>query len=138
MRLFDSFKKHKNEKLIKYLQKRISDKSSLGNIIDAFEDMCNIPVKEDMVLFETGTYSFTGEPMFEFSLVRQFPNGEDEYCQIHVDVLYIPTEDNMIFEQTVWKEDIEENIFDYIKKSPEYDCCKKKAFSKVEIYSDET
>lgn len=126
------------EKLIKYLQKRISDKSSLGNIIDAFEDMCNIPVKEDMVLFETGTYSFTGEPMFEFSLVRQFPNGEDEYCQIHVDVLYIPTEDNMIFEQTVWNEDIEENIFDYIKKSPEYDCCKKKAFSKVEIYSDET
>ena len=97
MRLFDSFKKHKNEKLIKYLQKRISDKSSLGNIIDAFEDMCNIPVKED-----------------------------------------IPTEDNMIFEQTVWNEDIEENIFDYIKKSPEYDCCKKKAFSKVEIYSDET
>ena len=115
MGLFDSFKKEKNEKLIKYLQKRISDKSSLENIIDVFEDMCNIPIKEDMILFETGTYSFTGEPMFEFSLVRQFPNGEDEYCQIHVDVLYIPTEENMIFEQTVWNEDIEENIFDYIK-----------------------
>ena len=33
----------------------------------------------DMILFETGTFSFTGENLFYFSLVRQFPNDEDEY-----------------------------------------------------------
>lgn len=43
-----------------------------------FEEMCNMPLKEDMILFETGTYSFTGKPMFNFSLVRQFPNDEED------------------------------------------------------------
>lgn len=64
-----------------------------------FEEMCNMPLKEDMILFETGTYSFTGKPMFNFSLVRQFPNDEEEYYQIHVDVLYIPTEENKEIEK---------------------------------------
>ena len=63
-----------------------------------------------MILFETGTYSFTGKPMFNFSLVRQFPNDEEEYYQIHVDVLYIPTEENKDFQRTIWNEDIEEDI----------------------------
>ena len=126
------------EKLLKYLQNRISDKSSLEDIVNIFENMCNIPIEEDMILFETGTYSFTGEPQFQISLVRQFPNCQEEYYQIHVDVLYSPTEGNMYFKQTVWNEDIKENIFNYIKESPEFDYCKKKAFSKVEIYLDET
>ena len=52
--------------------------------------MCNIPTEEDIILFETETYSFTGKPMFYFSLVRQFPDDEEEYYQIHVDVLYSP------------------------------------------------
>ena len=138
MRLFNIFKKATNEKLLKYLQNRISDKSSLEDIVNVFENMCNIPIKEDMILFETGTYSFTGEPKFYFSLVRQFPNCQEEFYQIHVDVLYIPTDGNRHFEQTVWNEDIKENIFNYIKQSSEFDYCKKKTFSKVEIYLDET
>ena len=63
-----------------------------------------------------GTYSFIGEPMFYFSLVRQFPNCEEEYYQIHVD----------------------ENIFAYIKKSQEFYFCKVKELKKVDIYIDET
>ncbi len=138
MGLFDRFKKNTKETLLARLQNRISDKSSLEDIVDVFEEMCNMSVKEDMILFETGTYSFTGEPMFNFSLVRQFPNDEEEYYQIHVDVLYMPTEENKDFERTIWNEDIEENIFDYIKKTPEFSFCKDKEFSKVEIYLDET
>ena len=138
MGLFDRFKKTTKESLLKYLQNKISDKSSLENIVDVFEEMCNIPVKEDMILFETGTYSFTGEPMFYFSLVRQFPNDEEEYYQIHVDVLYVSTAENKNFEQNIWNEDIEENIFSYIKKTSEFSFCKNKEFSKVEIYLDET
>ena len=138
MGLFDRFKKTQKESLLKYLQNRISDKSSLEDIVDVFEEMCNIPVKEDMILFETGTYSFTGEPMFYFSLVRQFSNDEEEYYQIHVDVLYVSTAENKNFEQNIWNEDIEENIFSYIKKTSEFSFCKNKEFSKVEIYLDET
>ena len=52
------------------------------SIVSVFEEMCNMPLKEDMILFETGTYSFTGKPMFNFSLVRQFPN--DEIGRAHV------------------------------------------------------
>lgn len=92
----------------------------------------------ESILFETGTYSFTGKPMFNFSLVRQFPNDEEEYYQIHVDVLYIPTEENKDFQRTIWNEDIEEDIFSYIKKAPEFNFCKDKVFSKIEIYLDET
>ena len=138
MGVFDRFKKTTKKSLLKYLQNRISDKSSLEDIVTVFEGMCSIPIEEDMILFETGTYSFTGEPMFSFSLVRQFPNDEDEYYQIHVDVLYLPAEGNKDFEQNTWDEDIEDNIFNYIKKSQEYDFCKDKEFSKVEIYLDET
>ena len=81
--------------------------------------MCNMPLKEDMILFETGTYSFTGKPMFNFSLVRQFPNDEEEYYQIHVDVLYIPTEENKDFQRTIWNEDIEED--NEIEEYPDYE-----------------
>ena len=60
---------------------------------------------------------------------------------IHVNlgpVIEILTEENKDFERTIWNEDIEENIFNYIKKTPEFSSCKDKEFSKVEIYLDET
>lgn len=84
MGLFDRFKKTSKESLLGYLKNSISDNSSLEHIVSVFEEMCNMPLKEDMILFETGTYSFTGKPMFNFSLVRQFPNDEEEYYQIQV------------------------------------------------------
>ena len=131
-------KRIKKENLLNYLQTRISDKSSLEDIINVFEEMCGIPIKNDMILFETGTFDFTGEPMFYFSLVRQFPNSDDEYNQIHVDVLYIPLEENKNFKQAIWNEEIEENIFNYIRESKEFNLCKEMEFSKVDIYMDET
>ena len=138
MGLFDRFGKTTKECLIKYLKTRISDKSSIEDIVNVFEEMCKKSIEEDMILFETGTYSFTGEPMFYFSLVRQFPNCEEEYYQIHVDVLYLPEEKNKDFQQATWNENIEENIFAYIKKSQEFNYCKVKEITKVDIYADET
>ena len=137
MELFNRFNKTKNERLLTYLQDRISDKSSLVSIVNVFEDMCRIPIEEDMILFETGTYSFAGAPMFYFSLVRQFPNCEEEYYQIHIDVLYVPEAANENFENTIWSEDIKENIFTCIKRSQEYEYCKDKEFCKVDIYMSE-
>lgn len=98
------------------LKREITEKMSLHEIVDAFERMCRIPIADDMILFETGTFSFTGEPLFYFSLVRQFPNAEEEYYQIHVDVLYTPDSTNQAFSFNVWDINIEENIFDSIRK----------------------
>ena len=126
------------ENLIQFLKDRITDKTSLDDIVTAFEQMCNIPIEEDMILFEAGTFSFTGEPLFQFSLVRQFPNDDDEFYQIHVNILYTPTSENKVFSEATWDEDLSENIFDYIRKSQVFASCRNKEYIKTEIYLDET
>ena len=71
-------------------------------------------------------------------MVRQFPNDEEEFYQLHVDVLYEPTEKNKDYQQTTWNEEIDENIFGYIKNSLEYKHCKGDRICNLEIYLDET
>lgn len=43
------FKKTSKESLLGYLQNSISDNSSLEHIVSVFEEMCNMPLKEDMI-----------------------------------------------------------------------------------------
>ena len=121
------------------LKREITEKMSLPEIVDAFERMCRIPIADDMILFETGTFSFTGEPRFYFCLVRQFPiEDDDEFYQIHVVILFQPDSENCKFSGTVWNEDIAENIFDFIRKSDAFAYAKSRPYSKIEIYMDET
>lgn len=120
------------------LRRSINEYMSLPDIVRAFEKMCEEPIDNDMILFETGTFSFTGEPLFYFSLVRQFPNEEDEYYQIHVDVLYLPNKINQKIASTVWNTDVRENIFDYIRKSEAFEYAKSDSYQKIDIYMDET
>lgn len=42
MGLFNRFKKTTKEGLLKYLQNRISDNSSLEDIVSVFEKMCSV------------------------------------------------------------------------------------------------
>ena len=99
------------EKLINFLKDKITDKISFEEIVNVFEQMCNIPLEEDMI-FETGTFTTCAdEPMFQISLVRQFSN-EDE--------------------------DLSENIFTYIRNSKVFAYAKNKKYSKVKIWCDET
>lgn len=84
----------------------------MEEIINVFEQMYKIPLEQDMILFETGTFTIFGdEPMFQISLVRQFSN-EDE--------------------------DLSENIFTYIRNSKVFAYAKNKKYSKVKIWCDET
>ena len=48
MGLFDRFKKTTKESLLRYLKKRITDKSSLEDIVNVFEEMCSIPIEENI------------------------------------------------------------------------------------------
>ena len=116
-------------------------KHSLDELITVFEEMCEIPIEEEyekMILFETGTYSFTGRPMFNFSMVRQYPNEEGEYYQLHLDIMFEPTSDNSLFQQATWSFEIEESIFDHIRQSKEYSRLKEIPIAKIDVYMDET
>ena len=127
--------------ILEFLKKEIVGKQSLDDLISVFEEMCEIPIEEEsekMILFEAGTYSFTGKPMFNFSLVRQYPNEEEEYYQLHLDIMFEPTSDNSSYEQSTWSFEIEDNIFDYIRKSKEYMCLKNIPITMIDVYMDET
>ena len=101
------------EKVVEYLKNAITDKMILKDVVNIFEKVCQPMNEDDMILFETGTYSFTGEKLFLFSLVKQIPAEDDEYYQLHIDVLYQPDAENRKLNTTVWDEDIDENIFDF-------------------------
>lgn len=126
------------EKVAEYLRNTITDKMTLKDIVDIFEQACQPMNEDDMILFETGTYSFTGEELFYFSLVKQVPDEDNEYYQLHIDILYKPNAENRKLNTTVWNEDLEENIFDYIKNSEAFNCAQKDNYIKTDIYVDET
>ena len=123
---------------IKQLKEVINEEASVQDIVDRFEEMCREPIDDDMILFESGTFSFTGEELFCFSLVRQFPNEEEEYYQIHVDVLFETNDENKTLSESVWNEDIEENIFEYVRKSESFSYAISDTYKRVDIYMDET
>lgn len=112
-------------------------------LVDVFEKMSEIPVGdwedwEDMTLFEAGTFSFTGKPMFMVSLVRQFPNEEDEFFQLHLNVLYRPEEKNAGLSIGEWSQDVEGDFFAYIRETEIYCIMKDELPAEVNIYLDET
>ncbi len=121
-----------------FLKKSIDETMPLSDIVSVFEKMCEKEISDSMILFETGTFSFTGETLFYFSLVRQFPNVDEEYYQIHVDILFKPNNRNYEFSETVWSEDVSESIFDYIRNSKAFEYAKSDKYEKIDIYMDET
>lgn len=130
-------KKNNKDTHLKYLRDNITDGISLSDIVNVFEQMCQMPFEGSMLLFETGTFSFDAR-MFYFSLVRQYPGKDEEYYQLHVNVMYEPTDENATFSKSVWDIDLEENIFDHIRGSAAYFWANKNPICKIDIFMDET
>lgn len=126
------------EKIAEYLRNRITNKITLKDIVDIFEQDCQPMNEDDIILFETGTYNFTGEELFYFSLVKKVPAEDDEYYQLHIDILYKPNAENRKFHSAVWDDGLEENIFDYIRNSEAFNYAQKDCYIKMDIYVDET
>ena len=137
LKLGDFFNRDKKDKHLKYLKDNITDGMPLADVVSVFEQMCQMPAKDSMLLFETGTFSF-GARMFQFSLVRQYPGKDDEYYQLHVDVMYEPTSENALFSKSVWDIDLEGNFFDHVRSSAAYSWAKENPICKIEIFMDET
>ena len=124
---------------LEFLKDRITDKMPLEDMVEIFEDLCSVPIEDEMILFETGTYSaISNKPLFQLSLVRQAPNEDEEFYQVHLDIFYEASQDNQIFSESTWDEDLEENIFDYIRASDVFAYAKKQEYLAVNIYLDET
>lgn len=124
---------------LEFLRERITDKMPLEDMVAVFEDLCSVPIEDEMILFETGTFtSLSDTPLFQFSLVRQVPNEDEEFYQVHLDVFYEANQDNQIFSESTWDEDLEENIFDYIRASEVFAYAKEQEYQAVKIYLEET
>lgn len=63
------------EALLEFLEERINIDTPFSECIDAFEEMCNIPLEESRVDFEAGAL-FINNENFYFSVIR-FYRGED-------------------------------------------------------------
>ena len=79
-----------------------------------------VPEEDTLLLFETGEYDFTGERLFYFSLVRQYPGGDGEYIQLRLEVTYAPTEETHGFLRTDWDDLEEGDFFAHVRASEEY------------------
>ena len=124
---------------LEFLRERITDKIPLEDMVAIFEDLCREPIEDEMVLFETGTFTtISDKPMFQLSLVRQAPNEDEEFYQVHLDIFYEASQDNQIFSESTWDEDLDENIFDYIRNSEVFDYAKEQKYLAVKIYIDQT
>lgn len=124
--------------LLEYLKSNISISNSLDEIINVFEEMCKTPIEEDLLLNEYGVYDFTGENLFYYDLVRQYPDGEDEYYQLRVSIMFCPDVENCALEDTLWSDDSDEDFFIYIRNSEGYAYAKKQIIKSIDIKIDQT
>ena len=101
--------------LLEFLQNRLGERATLAQAVDAFAEMCAIPVDSemDMLLFESGSFGFfVSGASFQVSLVRQFTTGQeegDEFTQLHMDLFYEPTEELLALETNCfWSTDVKD------------------------------
>ena len=124
---------------LEFLKERITDRMSLEEMVAIFEDLCREPIDDEMILFEVGTFTnVSDKPLFQLSLVRQVPDEDEEYYQLHLDIFYEASRENQIFSESTWDEDLEENIFDYIRNSEVFAYAKDQKYLSVKMYLEET
>lgn len=78
------------KKALKYLKKNINDTMTLPEMVDVFENMCQIPIDtdDDTFLLDSCCYdpTFSGNIVQIFSLVRQIPDKKGEYYQLRLEL----------------------------------------------------
>lgn len=98
----------------------------------------------DGLLYQFGTYDFTGTPMFHLDLVRQFAaQGSDEYLQVHLELLFEPREDLSALGrhgEWFWSEESGQlGEWSYrVRRRPEWHVLNDRAPADVLVYQDAT
>lgn len=130
------------EKGLEFLEEKINKDAKISEVIDAFKEMCKIPMgdtEELQLLFETGA---SDENTYTIHLVRQTENEEEEeYYQITVDVDYEfeDTEGQLVKDwENFWSFDLDIDFFEQIERSQVFKVLKEKKPIGINIYIDET
>lgn len=130
------------QKLVVYrlLRDSIHEGMALEDMIDAFQQMCKTSVGEpDDLLFETGTFEFSNEKLFYFSLVRQFQfDSNDEYVQLHLDITYAPSPKTALLRGAKWSEPSDANFFPSVKNSLAFKAVQNQPILNVDIRVEDT
>lgn len=129
------------EGLADLLRRRMADGADLPEIVLLFEEMCRIPLKntgdeEDLLLFETGDFSFSPEKAYHFTLTRQFPGGDGEYIQVQADVIYPASAAGKDLQDVQWSDWLaqgRDGFFDYVRASAAYRALKDVPYTGVEV-----
>ena len=115
--------------LKKVVAERLSGKPiALDVCIEAFEKFATeqFDCADDRMLWETGTYNFTGEDMHECSMVRQFvietDNEYDHMEQLHMTVYYAPCAELNAINEEMWSTEYNstDDFFKEVKRSDSY------------------
>ena len=123
---------------VERLREEINDASTIEECVSAFEKECETQLDPDeTILFECGTFPWN-KNHFSFTMTRQFPDGQDEFFQVTLEVLYESDEKNEKLFETAWDEQLKENIFDYIRRSKAYQYAQENKSAKIRIYISQT
>lgn len=123
--------------ILSYFKNNITTKTPLSEILDVFCKMCEVELPESQLLFETGVFSFTCDEQYYFSLVRQYEAENDGYNQIHIDVIYPPTNQISELSRADWIENVDE-FKQVVLSSNEYLILKNEPILKIDIYDNGT
>ena len=101
-------------------------------LVTAFMEIEEQEMDIDQLLFpET-------ETMFYFSLVRQFPDVEDEFFQIHMDVKFNISDKNRELSASLWSDQTEGDFFDAVFGSDVFKQLSAEEMQDVCVYIDAT
>ena len=130
-----------------YLKGKINvDTDSVASIWTTFKEFCEEDIvgeDEKEILFECGTYDFTGKEMFHFSFVRQFTEYEDgEYLgmsQLHCELLFTPIDEFKKLQVTEWSMGFEslDEFFSHIENLKVFKNVVNLKPKTVQIYQEE-
>lgn len=129
------------KKLCKMLEEEVKQVTTLDQAIDAFFKVVSLakPNDEEMLLYEVGCYSFDGpDKNCEFCLVRQTPTRDDEFYQMHMELIFEAGEEEQKLDECEWHEKGDDDLRDYVHQSNAYNVLKNKQFSKIRVWVDET
>lgn len=125
--------------MVEFLKKNTDVKMSLLELVNVFEQMCRIyEIPHSMLLFETGTFNFGGNPKFYFSLVRQFPNDDEEFFQVHLDVIFKADILPEATSEAIWDIEMQGDFFEFVRSSEICHALKNAEISEIDVYVDET
>ena len=79
------------------------------------------------------------------SIIKEIPEvnpqkeeNDEPSNPVFLDIFYKLTSENAEFSESIWNENLDANIFNYIRNSEVFADAKEKEYLKVKIYLDET